>query len=41
VDTVVAPLTVLLVVVASIISAALASRAVLTQKAVKIIREAL
>lgn len=41
VDTLVAPLTVLLVVVASIISAALASRAVLTQKAVKIIREAL
>jgi len=41
VDTVVAPLTVALVVVASIISAALASRAVLVQKAVKIIREAL
>jgi ABC-type antimicrobial peptide transport system permease subunit len=41
VDTLVAPLTVALVVVASIISAALASRAVLGQKAVKIIREAL
>jgi ABC-type antimicrobial peptide transport system permease subunit len=41
VDTVVAPLTVALVVVASIVSAALASRAVLVQKAVKIIREAL
>jgi ABC-type antimicrobial peptide transport system permease subunit len=41
VDTLVAPLTVVLVVVASIISAALASRVVLGQKAVKIIREAL
>jgi ABC-type antimicrobial peptide transport system permease subunit len=40
VDTVVAPLTVVLVVVASIISAALASRAVLTRKAVQILREA-
>ena len=40
VDTLVAPLTVLLVVVASIISAALASRAVLRRKAVQILREA-
>jgi len=39
VDTVVAPLTVALVVVASIISAALASRSLLVQKAVKILRE--
>ena len=40
VDTIVAPFTVLLVVVASVISAALASRAVLTRKAVQILREA-
>jgi putative ABC transport system permease protein len=40
VDTLVAPFTVLLVVVASIISAALASRAVLRRKAVQILREA-
>jgi len=39
-DTTVAPLTVVLVVVASIISAALASRAVLRRKAVQILREA-
>jgi ABC-type antimicrobial peptide transport system permease subunit len=38
-DTLVAPLTVVLVVVASIISAALASRAVLRRKAVQILRE--
>jgi len=41
VDTLVAPLTVALVIVASIISAALASRAILRRKAVQIIREAL
>jgi ABC-type antimicrobial peptide transport system permease subunit len=40
VDKIVAPFTVLLVVVASVISAALASRAVLTRKAVQILREA-
>jgi len=40
IDTLVAPLTVVLVVVASVISAAIASRAVLTRKAVQIIREA-
>lgn len=39
VDTVVAPSTVALVVIASIISAALASRSLLVQKAVKILRE--
>jgi len=41
VDTLVAPLTVLLVIIASIISAALASRVILRRKAVQIIREAL
>jgi len=40
VDTLVAPLTVALVVVASIISAAVASHAVLSRKAVQILREA-